>query len=90
VACKKALAEAIRVLRPGGLLLGYDLLDTAPVRLLHFGEGHDTGLLWPGQFEAEFGRLHATTIRVRPGCRQTGCQVRLQQSRINPGPTAVS
>ena len=29
------LAEALRVLRPGGTLLGYDLLDTAPARLIH-------------------------------------------------------
>ena len=32
---EKALAEAIRVLRPGGHLVGYDLLSTAPLRLLH-------------------------------------------------------
>ena len=30
-----ALAETIRVLRPGGQLVGYDLLSTAPLRLLH-------------------------------------------------------
>jgi len=64
---EKALAEAVRVLRPGGLLLGYDLLDTAPVRLLHFGESHDTRLLRPDQLQAELGRLHTTAIRLRPG-----------------------
>jgi ubiquinone/menaquinone biosynthesis C-methylase UbiE len=32
---EKALAEALRVLRPGGQLVGYDLLSTAPLRLLH-------------------------------------------------------
>ncbi len=62
-----ALAEAVRVLRPGGLLLGYDLLDTAPARLLHFGEGHDTRLLRPAQIEAELARLQAVSIRIRPG-----------------------
>jgi len=67
VAWEEALAEAIRVLRPGGLLLGYDLLDTGPVRLLHFGERHDTRLLQPGELEGELARLHAANIRVRPG-----------------------
>jgi ubiquinone/menaquinone biosynthesis C-methylase UbiE len=36
---EKALAEAMRVLRPGGHLVGYDLLSTAPMRLLHRDEG---------------------------------------------------
>ena len=35
----KAFAEAVRVLRPGGHLVGYDLLSTAPLRLLHQGDG---------------------------------------------------
>src|SRR5262245_18642566 len=52
MAWEKALAEAIRVLRPGGRLIGYDLLDTAPIRLLHFGEGSHTRMLRPGQLEA--------------------------------------
>ena len=45
-------APPIRVLRPGGLLLGYDLLDTGPVRLLHFDDGHDTRLIRPGRSRA--------------------------------------
>jgi len=36
---EKALAETIRVLRPGGQLVGYDLLSTAPLRLLHRAGG---------------------------------------------------
>lgn len=35
----KAVTEAVRVLRPGGHLVGYDLLSTAPARLLHQAEG---------------------------------------------------
>ena len=36
---ERALAEAIRVVRPGGQLVGYDLLSTAPLRTLHQAEG---------------------------------------------------
>jgi ubiquinone/menaquinone biosynthesis C-methylase UbiE len=36
---EKAVAEAVRVLRPGGQLVGYDLLSTAPLRSLHRTEG---------------------------------------------------
>jgi ubiquinone/menaquinone biosynthesis C-methylase UbiE len=34
-----ALGEAIRVLRPGGLLVGYDLVASRPARWLHQAEG---------------------------------------------------
>lgn len=66
VAWEKALAEAVRVLCPGGLLIGYDLLDTAPVRLLHFGGGHDVRLLRPEQLDTELRRLSVTGVRIRP------------------------
>ena len=35
---ENALAEAVRVVRPGGEVVGYDLLSTAPLRLLHQAE----------------------------------------------------
>lgn len=35
---EKALAEAVRVVRPGREVVGYDLLSTAPLRLLHQAE----------------------------------------------------
>ncbi|MEZ0067270.1 ubiquinone/menaquinone biosynthesis C-methylase UbiE [Streptacidiphilus sp. MAP12-20] len=38
-AWEEALAEAARVLRPGGLLMGYDLLETALARGFHRLEG---------------------------------------------------
>ncbi len=36
---EKALAEAVRVVRPGGHVVAYDLLATAPMRALHQAEG---------------------------------------------------
>src|SRR5436305_357073 len=39
MAWEKALSEAARVLRPGGRLLGYDLLASRAFELLHQAEG---------------------------------------------------
>ena len=41
-AWETAVAEVVRVLRPGGRFLGYDLIDTAASRVLHHADGiHD-------------------------------------------------
>jgi ubiquinone/menaquinone biosynthesis C-methylase UbiE len=42
---EKALAEAVRVLRPGGHVAGYDLLAAAPLRLLHHGDADHLRLM---------------------------------------------
>lgn len=67
VAWEKALAEAVRVLRPGGRLIGYDLLDSVVIRLMHFGEGHQTRLLRRDELEAELDRLQLIDVRTKPG-----------------------
>jgi SAM-dependent methyltransferase len=59
----KALAEAVRVLRPGGRLVGYDLLDSVPVRLAHVAE-RDTMLQRGDQLRAALERLDVTDIRA--------------------------
>jgi ubiquinone/menaquinone biosynthesis C-methylase UbiE len=40
-----ALAECVRVLRPGGHVVGYDLLATRPLRLLHRRDGAELRLM---------------------------------------------
>lgn len=65
MAWEKALAEAVRVLRPGGRLIGYDLVDSALMRWMHLGHGHDTRLMQPGQLGAELARLPLVAVRTR-------------------------
>ena len=47
---EKALAEAMRVLRPGGHLVGYDLLSTPPLRLLHPASDHSHRMIRLSEF----------------------------------------
>jgi SAM-dependent methyltransferase len=66
----RAVAEAVRVLRPGGRLVGYDVLDTAPVRWAHrIGETGQITTFRAGQLETELVGLPVTEIRT---CRTAG------------------
>ncbi|HEY4461803.1 MAG TPA: class I SAM-dependent methyltransferase [Streptosporangiaceae bacterium] len=58
----KALAEAVRVLRPGGRLIGYDMLDTMPIRLMHIGERETTLLQRQDQLRAGLERLDVSDL----------------------------
>jgi SAM-dependent methyltransferase len=61
----KALDQAVRVLRPGGKLVGYDMLNSAPSRLMHLGERDGTTLLRPAQLETALNRLGLTDLQTR-------------------------
>jgi len=56
---EKALGELVRVLRPGGHVVGYDLLSTPPLRLLHRHEGTRLRLMHLRQL-----RTHVATLPV--------------------------
>src|SRR5438552_4334644 len=51
MAWEKALSEAARVLRPGGRLIGYDLLANRPSRLLHRADSDSHRMIRPGELE---------------------------------------
>jgi ubiquinone/menaquinone biosynthesis C-methylase UbiE len=61
----KALVEAVRVLRPGGKLVGYDMLNTAPARLMRVGEKDGTTLLHPTQLRTALNHLGLTDLHTR-------------------------
>lgn len=55
--------------RPGGHLVGYDLIHGAPFRHSRHAERGSMRMMGPGQLEAELGRLPVTDARTR---RATG------------------
>lgn len=60
-----AVDEVARVLRPGGLFVGYDLTDTAFAALVHRVDGSAHRLIPPGAFEpiVENAGLEAENMR---------------------------
>jgi SAM-dependent methyltransferase len=64
---EKALAECVRVLRPGGHLVGYDLLATAPLRILHRGHGDHLRLMGMGELRTAVGSLPVDQAVLTPG-----------------------
>lgn len=61
----RAVAEAIRVLRPGGRFIGYDLNHPVPSRHAHHDERSGARMMGPGQLEAALKRLPVAEVRTR-------------------------
>lgn len=70
----KAVTEAVRVLRPGGHVIGYDLLSTAPARLLHQAEGAPFQLMRLREFRDLLSGLPVDQAILTPSL--TGVAVR--------------
>jgi ubiquinone/menaquinone biosynthesis C-methylase UbiE len=62
-----AAGEAVRVLRPGGVLVGYDLVASRLARWLHQAEGAGHRLMTLGQLRDRLGDLPTEMITVRAG-----------------------
>ena len=59
-----ALSEAARVLRPGGMLIGYDLTDTRAARLIHRADGSPHRILAPDELREGLAATRFTDIAV--------------------------
>jgi SAM-dependent methyltransferase len=69
---ERAITEAARVLRPGGRLLGYDVLDTAVVRRAHrVGRSGRIGLFGSDGLAARLSAAGLVDVRIRPAAGGT-------------------
>lgn len=67
VAWEQALAEASRVLRPGGQLAGYDVVMSGPARVLHRLDLSPHRLATVAEIRSCLGSLPFTQVSVEPG-----------------------
>jgi ubiquinone/menaquinone biosynthesis C-methylase UbiE len=70
IAWEAAVAEAGRVLRPGGLFLGYGLVESRVTQGLHWLDGSPHRLIGPGQLES---------VLAAAGFGQTSVQYKFKQ-----------
>jgi len=62
-----ALGEAVRVLEPGGTVVGYDLLSTAPARALHLADRSRHRLMRFDELRALAADLPVDQAIITPG-----------------------
>lgn len=76
---EKAIGECLRVLKPGGSLVGYDLLSTAPMRALHQAEGARYRMMPLTELKTAAANLPVDEVVLRKGLG--GFIVRFQLTR---------
>lgn len=79
---RAALEEAARVLRPGGVFVGYDLTNKTVARLTHHLDGSPHLLLSPVELRGAFAAVGFENVEVRPAA--AGHLMRFRAERSNP------
>ena len=65
----EALGEVARVLKPGGVFIGYDLTDTRIARLIHQFDGSPHRMVAPDELARQLTAIGFTGVNVRPSFR---------------------
>lgn len=65
IAWEEALAEALRVLRPGGTFIGYDLTNTRLARLVHRADGSPHRLIGMAELRGGLAAAGFSDVTVR-------------------------
>jgi ubiquinone/menaquinone biosynthesis C-methylase UbiE len=84
IAWEDALAEIARVLRPGGVVAGYDLMRSGPNRLLHRHNGSGHRLATAEALRTRLAELSLTGVTVRPGLGGMVARFRGERADTNP------
>lgn len=78
---EQALAEAVRVVRPGGYIIGYDLLDTPLARLIHGLDGSAHRLFRLPELRAAVADLPVKESDIAAGLGGLVARFRLRKDR---------
>jgi hypothetical protein len=79
---ERAVAETARVLRPGGVIVGADLLNSLPARLLHRLEGASYRMVTRRELRATLENLPFDQVAITTG--RTRLAVRFTARKANP------